>query len=239
MIVACNVSLLDYVLLVSYCLLLVVCGNCIYQHREALFEGKAGSLSIFLTCSFLLVLGRSIAFLIHILFPFVSISTYIDGSVECDVSGSSWMWISPFASTSIIDSSASFFSFIAVVLSTLSYVLYVSSYSHFAFSFCKVLNMLLHAQAIKKALSVEKNILFVFSLLYSVLWATWTVLLIFLTFNGLHDGAFFCKQVIIGVPGFLGLYCGFFPLKSLFLLSKYDSSYTSFHVNSSSYLANL
>jgi len=122
----CLWDISDGCLAIIYVLLLIWCIRLIYEHRSSWTSGQAHGLIWYLVCTTLLCIFRSIGF---------SMVPFAD--TECDHRYKSWQWE--------VDGSSDgtkFFDFCLIVLSTASSALFFTSYTYFAHSLAKVLDML-------------------------------------------------------------------------------------------------
>ena len=122
----CLWDISDGCLAIIYVLLLIWCIRLIYEHRNSWTSGQAHGLIWYLVCTTLLCIFRSIGF---------SMVQFAD--TECDHRYKSWQWE--------VDGSSDgtkFFDFCLIVLSTASSALFFTSYTYFAHSLAKVLDML-------------------------------------------------------------------------------------------------
>jgi len=122
----CLWDISDGCLAIIYVLLLIWCIRLIYEHRNSWTSGQAHGLIWYLVCTTLLCIFRSIGF---------SMVPFAD--TECDHRYKSWQWE--------VDGSSDgtkFFDFCLIVLSTASSALFFTSYTYFAHSLAKVLDML-------------------------------------------------------------------------------------------------
>ena len=122
----CIWDISDGCLVLMYSVLLLWCLRLIYDHRSSWSSGQAHGLIWYLVCTTLLCVFRSIGF---------SMVPFAD--TECDHRYKSWQWE--------VDGSSDgskFFDFCLMVLSTASSALFFTSYTYFAHSLAKVLDML-------------------------------------------------------------------------------------------------
>lgn len=116
----------DYILVVTYIMLLFWCFRLIMDHRHSWRTGQANGLIWYLVCTVFLCLFRSIGFT---MVPFAGRT--------CDQRYKSWQWdVDGSGDGNIV------FDFVLIVLSTASSGFFFTSYTYFAHSLAKVLDML-------------------------------------------------------------------------------------------------
>jgi len=116
----------DYALVVIYIALFFWSTRLILDHRHSWRTGQANGLIWYLVCTVILCLFRSIGFT---MVPFAG--------TDCDERYKSWQWdVDGSGNGSIL------YDYILIVLSTASSGLFFTSYTYFAHSLAKVLDML-------------------------------------------------------------------------------------------------
>lgn len=136
----CSYDYMDFALALTYLLLLVWCLVLIWEHHSSWRYRQVNGLLWYLVCSAILCLFRAMALGV---LPFAQLT--------CDANHKAWQWetdglasgaLSASASSSSDPSAGRYFSLILLLLSTASMGLFFTSYTYFAHSLAKVLDML-------------------------------------------------------------------------------------------------